>query len=85
MLVKDNPAAQSEGVAGYELAFDFNGVPIQIIPRTASEIKSKTRFQLLSVNAAVQQENPCRKLVTKRGNAWQLTSQGIDYLELLCE
>ncbi|HMJ90928.1 MAG TPA: M23 family metallopeptidase [Candidatus Acidoferrum sp.] len=85
MLVRNNPTAQTEGVAGHELALDFNGVPIAITPRAGSEIKSKTRYQVLSVNAVVQKENPCRKLVTQRGSSWQLTSQGINFLDLLTE
>jgi hypothetical protein len=85
MLVKANAKAQSDGVAGYELAMDFNGVPIEITPRAASEFKSKARFQVLSVNAAEQQEHPCRKLVTRAGKGWQLTSHGTDLLDLICE
>jgi peptidoglycan LD-endopeptidase LytH len=84
-FLKPNPIAQKEGVAGYELALDFNGVPFQIVPRAASEIPSKTRFQLLSVNAAEQQEHPCRKLVTRAGKGWQLTTRGMDLLDLICE
>lgn len=85
MLVKANPKAETEGIAGYELAMDFNGVPLEMIPRTASELKSKARFQVLSVNAAEQQEHPCRKLVTRGSKGWQLTSHGTDLLDLICE
>jgi len=35
-LVKRNPIAEKEGVAGYEIALDFNGVAIELIPRAAS-------------------------------------------------
>src|SRR2546423_12201107 len=34
MLVKPNPVAQKEGVAGYEIALNFNGVPFELIPRS---------------------------------------------------
>ena len=64
MLVKPNPLAQQEGVAGFELALDFNGLPFELIPRAASEVKSKSKFLLLSVNALEQEEHPCRKLVS---------------------
>ena len=84
-FLKPNPIAQKEGVAGYELALDFNGVPFQIIPRAASEIQSKSRYQILSVNAAVQHDCPCRHLVIKRGNSWSLTTRGTDLLELITE
>jgi len=83
MLVRANPVAQKEGVAGYEIALDFNGAPIQLIPRAASEVKIKSRYQVLSVNAAEHDEHPCRHLVVKRGKGWELTTHGTDLLELL--
>ncbi len=84
-LLRPNPLAQKEGVAGYEIALDANSVPIQLTPRAASELKSKQRYQLFSVNAAEQQRNPCRKLVTRRGAAWELTNTGLNFLALLTE
>lgn len=82
-LIRPNPKAQAEGVAGYEIALNFNALPFELIPRTGSEIKSNSRFQVLSVNETEQQRNPCRRLVTKRGTRWELTSQGQNALELL--
>ena len=35
-LVRPEPAAQREGVAGYEIALNFNGVPFELIPRSAA-------------------------------------------------
>ena len=83
MLVLPNPTAQKEGVAGYEIALNYNGVAFALIPRAASEIKGQSRFQLLSVNEAEEKANPCRHLVVKRGSHWQLTDTGIRELELL--
>jgi murein DD-endopeptidase MepM/ murein hydrolase activator NlpD len=82
-LVLKNPVAEKEGVAGYEMALNFNGVPFALLPRAASEIKSPAKFQLLSVNEAEQKANPCRKLVVRRGGRWQLGDAGIRELELL--
>jgi len=82
-LVKPNPVAAKEGIAGYELALNFNGLPFELIPRAASEIKGKTRFGLLSVNAAEYQKNPCRRLVVKRGSRWELANNGLQLLDLL--
>lgn len=84
-LIRPNPLAQKEGVAGYEIALDANAVPIQLTPRAASELKSKQRYQLFSVNPEEEDKNPCRKLVARRGNAWELTNQGITFLNLLTE
>ena len=85
MLVRPNPVAAKEGIAGYEIAFNFSGLPIALTPRAASEIKSKIRYQVLSVNAAEQQKNPCRRLVVRRGTRWELTNQGHTFLNLLTQ
>ena len=82
-LVRPNPKADKEGLAGYELALDFNGVPFQVTPRAESEIKNKSKFQLLSVNTAEQQKNPCRRLVTQKNGRWELTTRGHDLISLL--
>jgi peptidoglycan LD-endopeptidase LytH len=82
-LVLKNPVAEKEGVAGYEIALNYNGVAFALLPRAASEIKGGAKFQLLSVNEAVQKANPCRRLVVKHGGQWQLTDKGVRELELL--
>ena len=82
-LVRPSPRAEQEGVAGYEIALNYNGVPFELIPRAASEIKRKARFQLLSVNEPEYHKNPARRLVGKRGPRWELTSHGLNLLELL--
>ena len=82
-LIKRNPLAEKSGVAGYEIALDFNAVPIEAIPRAASEIKGSGKFTLLSVNEAEQKKNPGRRLVTQRGSRWELTTHGQNFLELL--
>ena len=82
-LVTRNPTAEKEGVAGYEVALDFNGVAIQLIPRAASEIKGKGKFTLLSVNEPEEAKNPGRHYVAKRGGRWELTSKGVEFLDLL--
>ena len=82
-LVRPNLVASKQGVAGYELAFNFNGVAFELIPRAASEIKGKSKFQLLSVNEAEYHKNPARRLVAEKGGHWELTSHGLNLLELL--
>jgi murein DD-endopeptidase MepM/ murein hydrolase activator NlpD len=82
-LISRNPIAEKEGVAGYELALDFNGVVISAIPRAASEIKGKTRYVLLSVNEPEQKKNPARGLVTKRSGRWELSDKGLKLLGLV--
>jgi peptidoglycan LD-endopeptidase LytH len=82
-LVRPNPVAEKEGVAGYEIALNFNGVAFALIPRAASEIKGKPKFQLLSVNESEYHKNPARRLVARKGTRWELTNHGLNLLELL--
>ena len=82
-LIRSNPKAEKEGVAGYEIALDFNGVAFELIPRAASEIKSKEPFKVLSVNEAEYHKNPGRRLIAQRGSHWELTNHGLSLLELL--
>ena len=82
-LVARNPVAEREGVAGYEISLDLNGLPFHLIPRSLSEIHQGSRFQLLSVNAAEQERNPCRHLVTRHSGGWLLSEHAIKDLELL--
>ncbi|HEY3762783.1 MAG TPA: M23 family metallopeptidase [Verrucomicrobiae bacterium] len=83
MLVLPNPVAQREGVAGYEIAFNYNGVAFALMPRAASEIKSQAKYQLLSVNDAIEAANPCRHFVVKHGGRWELANEGLREVELL--
>jgi peptidoglycan LD-endopeptidase LytH len=83
MLVLSNSIAQKEGVAGYEVALNYNGVAFALMPRAASEIQGNARIQLLSVNEAEERANPCRRLVVWRNGRWQLTETGLREMELL--
>jgi murein DD-endopeptidase MepM/ murein hydrolase activator NlpD len=83
MLTVPNPVAAQEGVAGYEIALNYNAVPITLMPLAAPEIKGGEKFQLLSVNEAEERANPCRHLVVQRRGHWELTETGRRELELL--
>jgi peptidoglycan LD-endopeptidase LytH len=82
-LVRPNPAAAKDGIAGYEIVFNFNGVPFELIPRSAAEIKTKSKVQILSVNEAEYHKNPGRRLVAKKGSHWELTNHGSNLVDLL--
>jgi murein DD-endopeptidase MepM/ murein hydrolase activator NlpD len=82
-LIRANPKAEKEGVAGYEIALDFNGIAFELIPRSRSEMKGSAKFQLLSVNEAEYHKNPARRLVIQKGSRWELTSHGLSALDLL--
>lgn len=82
-LIVPNPQAVAPGIAGYEIALNFNGVAYEIIPRTAAEMPGKARVQLLKVNEAEYARNHCRKLVVKRSGKWTLTNTGQHLVSLL--
>lgn len=82
-LVLKNPVAEKEGVAGYEIVLNFNGVAFTLMPRAASEIKGSAKIQLLSVNDAEYKANPCRKLVAQAGGKWRLTDKGLREVQQL--
>jgi hypothetical protein len=82
-LVLKNPIAEKEGVAGYEVVLNYNGVAFALMPRAASEIKGSAKIQLLSVNEAEYHAHPCRKLVTQHGSHWQLTDKGQREVQML--
>ena len=85
MLVRQDAATGRGPIAGYEIAFDYNGLPFELIAKTSSQIKAGPRFQLLSVNEAEHDRNLCRHLVMKQGKYWQLTGNGLSLLELLTD
>jgi murein DD-endopeptidase MepM/ murein hydrolase activator NlpD len=82
-LIRQNPRAQKEGVAGWELALNFMGLPFECTPRAASEMKSLASPQVLYVNEVEQQQYHCRTLVRKRGAGWELTTIGANLISLL--
>ena len=84
-LVLKNPRAEQAGVAGYEVALNYNGVAFALLPRAASEIRGTGRFQLVSVNEGEYHAHPCRRLVVEHGGHWQLTDRGVRELELLVD
>ena len=82
-FIKGDALPAGEQAAGYEIALNFAGLPYELIPRAASEIKGKAPVQLISVNEAEYSRNPCRKLVRKQGSRWELTNAGQDLISLL--
>jgi len=82
-LVLKNPKADKEGVAGYEIALNYNAVPFALMPRAASEMKGASRITLISVNEGENRAHPCRRLVIQKGTHWQLTEKGLHEIEMI--
>lgn len=82
--VEANPTAQRQGIAAWELALGFNGIPLRAIPRAASELPTNLgSHRLLAVDPKTLEQFPCGRLVFKRGQVWTLTAKGQQHLELL--
>ena len=82
-LLARNPVAERDGIAGYEFALAFNGLPVRITPRSARELTGTGKLQVLDVNAAELAEHPCGKMVFKRGQSWTLLPKAQELLDLL--
>jgi len=82
-LVMRNPAAEKEGIAGFEVSINFNGLPFKLVPRSSNESRNLQRYQILSVNQKEAEANHCRKLLKKQNKNWTLTPTGLDLLDLL--
>ncbi len=82
-LLRPNLRAEHEGVAGFELGLNFNGIPVQITPRSARELGAGPALRLLSVNETEWHKHPCARLVVKRGQTWTLTGKGDELVSLL--
>lgn len=82
-LIVKNPKAEQEGIVGYEISLNYNGVPFRLIPRSASETRGFSNVHLLRVNAEEQKANPCRRLVMRGSSGWQLTNTGLSLIELI--
>jgi murein DD-endopeptidase MepM/ murein hydrolase activator NlpD len=82
-LLVHSPTTPGEGIAGYEVSLNYNGIPFRLNPLAASELKGRERFRITHVNDAEYQKNPCRRLIVKRGDRWELGRNGTHLLELL--
>jgi peptidoglycan LD-endopeptidase LytH len=82
-LVKPNPATASAGIAAYEIALDFNGTPIELIPRAATELKSMSRIRVVGINDAELSKHRCSKLLTLRKGRRELSYSGEQRVNLL--
>lgn len=82
-LIKRNTLADKQGAVGYEIAFDFNGAPIELIPRAASEVHSTQKIRLLSVNEAEAASHHCSRFLVSRKGQWELGNTGLLRLQLM--
>lgn len=82
-LVLRNRRAEQEGVAGYEISFNYVGLPYRMMPLAAGELQGKSSVHLVSVNAQEQSDHPCGKLVTERNGQWELTNAGQHLVSLI--
>lgn len=82
-LLESNARADKEGIAGYELALGFNGLPVRLIPRAASEMNGAAEVRVSLVNRARATSNPCGHLVAFKGSQWVLLPSGANLISLI--
>ena len=82
-LVRRNPIAEREGIDGYEIVFDFAGVPCQLVPRSKTEVQFSSGPTLFSVDSVYARQRKCRKLIQQAGGKWQLTRSGRQMIDIL--
>ncbi len=70
-------------IAGYEIAFDYSGLPYQLQPLTQTALEAAPLMEPLGVDEALLSEHRCRKMIVKTGAKWRLTAKGRQHIELL--
>jgi len=83
LLVRRYPPLDPAVHAGYEIAFNFNGVPFDWTPLRKDQMPGKGRVELVSVNEQEREQYPCGKLVARQGAGWRLTATGERLIDLL--
>jgi murein DD-endopeptidase MepM/ murein hydrolase activator NlpD len=69
---------------GYEIEFDFNGLPLSIKPLHTWKSDWKSPYHLLEVDEKDFRANRCRKWVYRTGAGdWALGKNGIRHLDLI--
>lgn len=81
-LIKRNPVAEEAGITGYEIAFNFTGVPFLLIPRCDAEMEIPESPRLLEVNKYLYEDHRCCRMIRRRGQ-WQLSPRGRQLLNKL--
>jgi len=71
-MIQRNPAAEKDGVAGWDIALAFNGAPLRLVPRSAREIPGTDKIRVLAVNEVELRSHACSKLVVRRGQTWTM-------------
>lgn len=75
-LMRRNPVAEQAGIDGIELVLNFAGVPVQMIPRSRTEMEIGKDYRILSVDDEYARARSCRGLISRSGATWKLTRSG---------
>lgn len=80
-LMRRNPVAEKAGIDGIEMVLSFAGVPVQMVPRSRSELEVGNDYRILSVDEEYAKARSCRGLLTRVGSTWKLTKSGRTLLD----
>ena len=84
MLILNNPVAEKEGVAGYEIALNLQRRGLcPDAARGLAKSKARRNFNCSPLTKPRQRANPCRHLVVLRRGHWELGNEGLREVELL--
>lgn len=82
LVLKNSPPLSPDQIHGYEIAYDYSGLPYQLRALTEAEAP-EDEIRLTEVDQAIYEANRCRKLLVKTGAKWRLTARGKQAVELL--
>lgn len=82
-LVQADPNLPARAVGGFEVSFNYNGVPYKVVPRSKDALGQGGRVEVIEVDEGERAKHPCRGLVRKEGSGWSLTPAGAALIDLL--
>jgi murein DD-endopeptidase MepM/ murein hydrolase activator NlpD len=82
-LVDDVDPENGSAIQAWEVALNFNGIPLRLNPIREQVRTGGARYRLLEVNAGVRAKHPCSGLVFRKGQQWVFTGKGRRAMDLL--
>ena len=79
----DDTNIDGDAPVAWDLALNFNGIPIRIIPRRGKIESFGVKYRIRHVDEDVRENHPCSGLVFRKGQKWVFTSKGQRLMNLL--
>jgi hypothetical protein len=75
--------SQSAEVSSYELSFNAFGLPVAAKPLFGKDLKKSKLWEVSYVNEAIHKAFKCSKKIEPKGDGYQLSSAGDEWMDLL--